>query len=100
MLSVCVGKGKRGRAHLRAIIITAADTGLRRNERFTLEPSDLDFDLQVINVRAINAKANRSRQIPMTQRVFEELHRLCDQNTEGPVFGGLSEVKRSFKTAC
>lgn len=37
LLQVCVGEGERGRAHLRPIIIVAADTGLRRNELFTLE---------------------------------------------------------------
>jgi len=100
LLRICVGDGERGRAHLRPIIIVAADTGLRRNELFTLEPSDLDFERWVINVRAINAKTNRPRQIPMTKRVREELIKLCEKNLEGPVFGGLSEVKRSFGTAC
>lgn len=99
LLQICVGDGDRGRAHLRPIIIVAADTGLRRNELLTLEPADLDFEQQVINVRAINAKTNRPRQIPMTQRVYEELRKLCGNNPEGPIFGGLSEVKRSFGTA-
>jgi integrase len=100
LLSVCVGEGERGRAHLRPIIIIAADTGLRRNEMFTLELTDLDFEQRVINIRAINAKTNRPRQIPMTHRVYEELMKLCEKNSDGPVFGGLSEVKRSFGTAC
>ena len=100
LLRVCVGDGDRGRSHLLSIIIVAADTGLRRNEMFTLEPSDLDFKQRVINVRAINAKTNRPRQIPMTQRVYDELMKLCEKNPEGLVFGGLSEVKRSFGTAC
>jgi len=100
LLRTCVGDDDRGRAHLRPIIIVAADTGLRRNELFTLESDDLDFEQQVINVRAINSKTNRPRQIPMTRRVFEELQKLCETNSEGPVFGGLCEVKRSFGTAC
>jgi integrase len=100
LLRVCVGEGDRGRAHLRPIIIVAADTGLRRNELFTLERTDLDFRQRVINVRAFNAKTNRPRPIPMTQRVYEELLKLCEKNPEGSVFGGLYEVKRSFGTAC
>ncbi len=36
----------------------------------------------------------------MTQRVYKELLKLCEKNPEGLVFGGLSEVKRSFGTAC
>jgi integrase len=54
----------------------------------------------VINVRAFNAKTNRPRPIPMTQRVYEELSKLCEKCPDGPVFGGLKEVKRSFATAC
>ncbi|HKX31236.1 MAG TPA: site-specific integrase [Blastocatellia bacterium] len=88
------------REHLRAILIVAADTGLRRNELFTLSPADLDFDRQIINVRAINAKTNRVRQIPMTRRVHEELMRLVEQKPEKYIFGGITEVKRSFGTAC
>ncbi len=100
LLCVCVGEGDRGRAHLRPIFIVAADTGLRRNELFTLERFDLDFHRRVINVRAFNAKTNRPRPIPMTQRVYEELLKLCEKNPEGRIFGGLKEVKRSFGTAC
>jgi integrase len=100
LLRVCVGEGERGRAHLRPILIIAADTGLRRNEMFTLERYDLDFHRRVINVRAFNAKTNRPRPISMTQRVYEELLRLCEKNPEGRIFGGLKEVKRSFGTAC
>lgn len=100
LLRLCVGEGRQGRAHLRAILIVAADTGLRRNEIFTLEAIDLNFSNRVITVRAINAKTNRIRQIPMTQRVYEELTALKEKNPRGKIFGGLSEVKRSFKTAC
>lgn len=82
------------------LLIVAADTGLRRNELFTIESTDLNFEDRVITVRAINAKTNRPRQIPMTQRVYEELKKLCEKNPSGKVFGGLVEVKRSFRTAC
>lgn len=36
----------------------------------------------------------------MTRRVCEELQNLCEENQDGPVFGGLCEVKRSFGTSC
>jgi integrase len=100
LLNVCIGEGRQGREHLRPVLIVAADTGLRRNELFTLETADLNFRDRVITVRAINAKTNRSRQIPMTRRVYDELKKLCEKNPHGQVFGGLSEVKRSFSTAC
>jgi len=64
---------------------------------------DIDFDQRLIRLRAINAKGNKARTIPMTQRVYEELLKLHEQNCKHPsglVFGGLKEVKRSFNTAC
>jgi integrase len=36
----------------------------------------------------------------MRQRVYEELLKLCESGLGGSVFGGVSEVKRSFGTAC
>jgi integrase len=82
------------------VLIVAADTGLRENELFTLEKSDIDFRSGVIKVRAINAKTNRPRSIPMTRRVNEELARLNGTGDGNLLFGGLKEVKRSFNTAC
>src|SRR5215510_580802 len=73
LINFCNKKGPRGNTHLRAVLIVAADTGLRENELFTLEKGDIDFGTGVINVRAINAKTNRPRTIPMTRRVREEL---------------------------
>ncbi len=101
LLNVCTGD----RAHLRAIIIIASDSGLRRNELFTLswKEKDIDFENRQIRLRAINAKGNKARSIPMTQRVYEEILKLKEQYGDHPsglVFGGLKEVKRSFNTAC
>lgn len=100
LLRACTGEENQLREHLRPILIIAADTGLRRNELFTLEATDLNFDEKVITVRALNAKTNRLRQIPMTLRVYDELKILVEKNTSKKIFGGLSEVKRSFRTAC
>lgn len=99
LINYCNKPGPRGNAHLRAVLIVAADTGLRENEMFTLEKSDIDFGSGVINVRAINAKTNRPRTIPMTGRVKEELARLNETVNGNLIFGGLKEVKRSFATA-
>jgi integrase len=94
LLVVCTGD----RAHLRAIIIIASDTGLRQNELFTLswKEKDIDFENRQIRLRTINAKGNKARSIPMTQRVYEELLKLKEQRGDYPsglVFGGLKEVK-------
>src|SRR5262245_13874993 len=101
LLDVCTGD----RAHLRAVIIIASDSGLRKNELLTLSwnESDIDFENRQIRLRALNAKWNKARAIPMTQRDYEELMKLKEQYDDHPsslVFGGLKEVKRSFNTAC
>ncbi|MFN0122315.1 MAG: tyrosine-type recombinase/integrase, partial [Blastocatellia bacterium] len=71
---------------------------------FTLSwKEDIRFDARQIGLRAINAKTNVARIIPMTQRVHDELRKLHDLNKDhesGLVFGGLQETKRSFNTAC
>jgi integrase len=100
LINYCDKPGPRGNEHLRAVLIIAADTGLRENELFTLEKRDIDFGTGVINVRAINAKTNRPRTIPMTRRVKEELERLVELSEGDLIFGGLKAVKRSFGTAC
>jgi hypothetical protein len=45
LINYCDKPGPRGNEHLRAVLIVAADTGLRENEMFTLEKSDIDFGL-------------------------------------------------------
>jgi integrase len=97
IISVCLGD----RAHLKPILIVAADTGLRMNELLTLGWAETDFEQKQIRLRAFNAKTNRARSVPMTARVFETLTELQSHNEESDlVFGGLKEVKRSFRTAC
>lgn len=101
LLEACVDD----RAHLRPVIIIAADTGLRKNELFSLSwlQKDVDFERRQIRLRAINAKTNSARVIPMTQRVHNELLGLRERNYSHPsglAFGGLKEPKRSFNTAC
>jgi integrase len=100
LLETCVGK----RAHLAHVIVIASDTGLRRNELLSLAwREDIDFEKHLINIRAINAKSNIPRSIPMTRRVHDRLKELYNQtgnDSSGLVFGGLRDVKRSFGTAC
>jgi integrase len=68
LLVVCTGD----RAHLRAIIIIASDTGLRQNELFTLswKEKDIEFDKRQIKLRANNAKGNKASAIPMMPKMM------------------------------
>lgn len=92
-------KSEQGNPALKTVIICAVDTGLRRNELFTLLWSDLDFAHKTIRVREINAKSNKAREIPMTLRVCELLEPYKSKPNDF-VFGGLHDPKRSFATAC
>jgi integrase len=99
LINACTREGAQGNAHLRSILIVAADTGLRKNELLTLTVADLDFKERVIRLRAINAKTNRKREIPMTARVQSELQKLiAKKKVEDFVFNGIADFKRSFGT--
>jgi integrase len=90
------------RAHLRAIIIAALDSGMRKGELLKLRWSDIDFNASIINVRAFNTKTMRERQIGITTRLRMELQRLYEQSTqeaEASIFGIQDDVKRSFASA-
>ncbi|HJR06230.1 MAG TPA: site-specific integrase [Pyrinomonadaceae bacterium] len=90
------------RTHLRAIIIAALDTGMRKGELLKLRWSDVDFDASIINVRAFNTKTMRERQLGMTARLKAEFQQLYEQSTqevEGSVFGIQDDVKKSFASA-
>lgn len=99
LLKFCTIRGEQGNAHLRPILITAADTGLRRNELFTLECQDVNFQRNQIVVRAINAKNNQARRVPMTPRVREELQKIWRPAPAARLFGVI-DPKRTFATAC
>jgi integrase len=99
LINACSREGAQGNGHLRSILIVAADTGLRKNELLTLTVADLDFKERVIRLRAINAKTNRKRGIPMTTRVERELQKLsAGKQDRDFVFGGVKDFKRSFGT--
>jgi integrase len=90
-------------AHLRPIIIVAIDTGLRRRELLSLEKEQVDFNLDVINVK--RTKSGKGRTVPMTPRVREALRSLCASGESQYVFANsetgraITDVKHSFTSA-
>jgi integrase len=99
LLEKCTGRRK----HLRPVIITALDTGMRRGELITLVWSDLDFENRQINIKAFNTKTERARTIVMTERVFQELTALYAASAKKPeerVFGIQKDVKKGWKKVC
>ena len=95
LLAACDGE----RQHLRAILICALDTGMRRGEIFSLTWSDIDFESGLITIRAFNTKTMRERQIAMTERLAIELECLTANRTGELVFGIKTHAQHSFDKA-
>jgi integrase len=96
LLAACATKR---RAHLRPLIITALDTGMRRGELFKLNWFDVDFKSNLIRVRATNTKTEQARTVGMTKRVRSELRVLRSQappDGSVSVFGITNTVKTGF----
>lgn len=67
-------------------IIFAIDTGLRKEEQFSLMRRNLDFSRKEILVEAHIAKNNRARRVPLTDRVLEILRRMLSARISPYVF--------------
>ena len=98
LLLACTGR----RAHLRPLLIAALDTAMRRGELIQLKWSDVDFENRTISVRALTTKTARSRVVPISSRLLEELKALfgkAEQDSDS-VFGISDNVKNGFAAAC
>jgi integrase len=83
--------------HLRAMIIIAVDSGLRRNEILRMKWQDIDFEGGYIRIIGTNTKTERQRIAPLSDRAIAELEALR------PLSGGerpfpYTDIKRSFAT--
>lgn len=90
------------RAHLKAILICALDTGMRQGEIFSLRWRDVDLEERLLNIQAFHTKTMKERQVAITTRLAIELERLkgsAPDNSDGLVFGIIDNVKRSFTAA-
>lgn len=65
-------------------IAFAIDTGLRKEEQFSLLRSDVDTTKWTITVRAAVAKSGRSRTIPLFERSRELVERILEQPNDSP----------------
>ena len=90
------------RAHLKAILICALDTGMRQGEMFSLRWSHVDLENRLITIQAFHTKTMKERQVAITTRLAIELEKLkgsAPDDRDGLVFGILDNVKRSFTAA-
>ncbi len=83
---------------LKAILLLAIDSGLRRGEILKLRWSDLDFDANVIRIIGTHTKTERERLVPFTERTKAELENIKNL-VEGEKPFNFKDFKRSFATA-
>jgi integrase len=84
------------RARLLPRLIIAIDTALRAGEIKTLEWSDVNLERRIITIRFFNAKTQKERAVPISDRLKDELEKMPLRT--GLVFRG--GYKRAFATAC
>jgi integrase len=84
--------------HLKAIIILAIDSGMRRGEIFKLRWQDIDFGNNLIQIIGTHTKTERERIAPLSQRAKDELEQL-KKITKGANPFPFTDIKRSFATA-
>lgn len=84
--------------YLKAMIILALDSGMRRGEIFKLQWNDIDFENNLIRILGTNTKTERERIAPLSQRAKDELERLKAIGEGGKPFPDF-DIKRSFATA-
>ena len=89
--------------HLKAVLITALNTGMRRGELFGLKWQDVDLEQGVLRVRM--SKSGEGREIPINRAVGETLKGLSKHPGSDYVFckgdgSAYWDLKKSFKRAC
>ena len=88
--------------HLKPIVVTALNTGMRKSEILNLKWTEVDLKNRKITV--INTKNNETRVVPINQTLFKELSRLPHKHDTEYVFSndkGLpyGSIKKSFSSA-
>ena len=90
--------------HLKPIVISALNTGMRRNEILTLTWNCVDLKLQIIHV--VKTKSGKNREIPLNKgllRLFEELKNLKKPDFVFPnpkTNKPFRSIRHSFENAC
>jgi integrase len=99
LLSVCHGR----RFHLKALLICALDTAMRRGEIFKMKWEDVNFILNEIHIPQTNTKTEDARIVGITPRLRNELELLWETSPKDKsmlVFGITNTIKTSFTSAC
>ncbi len=75
---------KASATHLKKIVITAVDTGMRRGEILKQRWEDVDFNRKLLFVTSSKTPEGESREIPLTTRLFDLLS--SERQAKGLIF--------------
>ena len=98
---------KESPTYLKNIIITALNTGMRKMEILSLKWENVDLEKNNITINQTNTKSKKTRIIPISsylRKILLEQKLLCGgseyvyPNDSGE--GHITDIKRSFSTAC
>ncbi len=84
--------------YLRAVILLALDSAMRRGEILKLRWQDFDFENNLVLIVGTHTKTEKERLAPLTNRTIAELRNLPNFGSAGNVFP-FSGFKRSWATA-
>lgn len=94
------------RERLRALVISALDTGARRGELITLRWQDVDLEARTMHVTSYKGKTMQKRELYITTRMLIELEKLLamksktdDMLGERLVYGISNNVESSWRAA-
>jgi len=82
--------------HLQRIILCALHTGMRRGEILSQRFEDIDFDNRILHVTHSKTPEGESREIPLTNRLYEMLR--ANRKRRGPAFTYGGDAIRIIKT--
>jgi integrase len=82
--------------YLRAVVLLAMNTGLRKGEVLGLDWSNIDLDAKRLTVTAASAKTSKVRHIPLNQKALTALQEWQEvSGSIGPVFA-MGNVRKSW----
>jgi integrase len=96
LLDACTDK----RSHIKALLICAVDSGMRRGELLSLRWADVDLASRIINVQAMNTKTLMSRKVPISDRLATHLEEMRNGAPDDAHLFTVFDIRKAFYNSC